>query len=167
MKFYRDKSPPCDAPILYRGSGIDGIYLCNGYERENISGEWFTCIDDIEGLHQAISLYLVEHKPRLAANEIRFLRNTMDSTQADIADALGVDEQTVARWEKGKTTMPGPADRTLRIIFLASIMDPEELMSFISELSELSKREATPEVAFERDDKSEEWSARERVLEDA
>lgn len=167
-KFYHPKSPPCEAPILYRGSGLDGIYLCNGYERQQINGEWFTSIEDIEGLHVAIGMYLVEHKPTLASDEIRFIRNVMDRTQGEIAEALGVDEQTVARWEKGKTAMSGPADRTLRIIFLASVMDPEELMSFVSELPELSKREVqSDQVTFERDDKSEEWNAREDALVDA
>lgn len=167
-KFYRHGSAPCESPILYRGSGLDGIYLCNGYMREKIGDEWFTQIDDIEGLHEAIALYLVENRPALAPVEIRFVRNAMDRTQAEIAQALGVDEQTVARWEKGKTAMPGPADRALRIIFLASTMNPQELMEFVSELGELSQRDAaSDEVTFVRDEKTDEWNAQEKVLEDA
>lgn len=121
--------------MLYRGAGIEGIYLSSGFEREEIGGEWFTRIDDIQGLHNAIGLYLVEHRKVLAPNEIRFLRNTMGKTQAEIAHLVRVDVQTVARWEKGKSEPSGAADRILRILFLVSLVSPKELQAFIAELA--------------------------------
>jgi hypothetical protein len=33
---------------------------------------------------------------------------------------LRVTDQTVARWEKGETTIPGVAGQMLRVLFLAS-----------------------------------------------
>jgi DNA-binding transcriptional regulator YiaG len=166
IEFHRPDAPPCDAPILYSGAGLDGIYLCNGFTRLEMDGEWFTHIENIEGLHNAIALHLVAREVPLASKEIRFIRNTMDKTQSEIANAMSVDEQTVARWEKGKSAMPGPADKMLRILFLASIVGPELLLEYIREVQELRRLKAEPNelVSFARDDKSEEWSP---VLEDA
>lgn len=170
--FHRRGSAPCEAPLLYRGAGLDGIYLCNGFEREEIDGEWFTYIEDVEGLHRAIGLHLVEAHKELAPREIRFLRNAMDVTQADLARLLGVDTQTVARWEKGQTTMPGPADRYFRVRFLAAILPPEAFQEYVTEQSEKLAQLPGPTeeaVTFERDPRDYSWkeSAEARVLEDA
>ena len=160
-KYHRPNAPPCDEPILYRGAGLDGIYLCNGFKREEVDGEWFTYIEDIEGLHEAIAFHLVEHSGVLGPKEIRFIRNTMDKTQAEIAEGMGVDVQTVARWEKGESKMPGPADRMLRVFFLLSTMSPEELRDFLEELPrKLAEREES--VTFVHDKDRAEWSEGER-----
>jgi transcriptional regulator with XRE-family HTH domain len=45
----------------------------------------------------------------------------MDETQADLADELGVSDQTVARWEKGQVELPGPADYLIRLLYLECI----------------------------------------------
>jgi DNA-binding transcriptional regulator YiaG len=167
MKYHRPSEPPCDKPILYRGAGLEGIYLCNGFVREEVDGEWFTCIEDIEGLHKAIALDLVSRDSPLAPEEFRFVRNTMDKTQADIARDMSVDVQTVARWEKGETEkVPGPADKMMRIMFIASIVDPELLREYIREVQSIQRRDAekAEAVTFAQDDKSKEWG---KVLEDA
>lgn len=165
MKYHRPDAPPCDEPILYRGAGLEGIYLCNGFSCEEVDGEWFTHIEDIQGLHNAIALDLVARESPLAPKEIRFIRNTMDKTQAEIAQAMSVDVQTVARWEKGEHPMPGPADKMLRIMFLASIIGPERLLEYIREVQELRRIEAEEReaVTFAQDDKKT-WG---KVLEDA
>jgi DNA-binding transcriptional regulator YiaG len=167
MRYHRTDAPPCDEPILYKGAGLDGIYLCNGFTREEEDGEWFTHIEDIEGLHRAIALDLVARESPLAPKEIRFIRNTMDMTQADIAQAMAVDVQTVARWEKGETEkIPGPADKMLRIMFIASIIGPERVIEYIREVQKLRREEAVKRdaVTFAQDDKTKEWG---KVLEDA
>jgi transcriptional regulator with XRE-family HTH domain len=159
MKKYRNSdSPPCDEPILYRGAGLEGIYLCNGFVREEIDGEWFTYIEDIEGLHNAIALDLVALEDSLSGKEIRFIRNTMGKTQEEVAESLGVDAQTVARWEKGKTKIPGPADKFLRVMFLASIVGPDAILDYISEVERLHRIEAKRDkVIFARDEAKDAW----------
>jgi DNA-binding transcriptional regulator YiaG len=161
----------CDAPIPYRACGLDGIFLCNGYEREQIDGEWFTYVKDIEGLHRAIALHLVANRKTLTPKEIRFIRTAMDKTQAEIARDLGVTSQTVARWEKGQTEeLPGPADRMLRILFVVSIMKPEDFSDYVSEqtemLDELDQSVDVP-VQFSRDPADTAWDEGRRVLEHA
>ena len=41
-------------------------------------------------------------------NQIRTLRKARKLTQVELATALGVNETTVVRWEKGHTTIPLP-----------------------------------------------------------
>ena len=135
--FYRPGEALCDAPILYRGAGLEGIYLCNGYAREQADGEWFTHVKDIEELHHVIALHLVASRKVLSPVEIRFIRIVMDKTQSEVARMLGVTSQSVARWEKGQTEMPGPADRMLRIKFLVHVLPPEEFGEYVSEQNEL------------------------------
>lgn len=93
--FYRPDEALCDTPIPYRACGLDGIWLCNGYEIEEIGGERFTRVKDLEGLHSAIALHLVENRKTLAPKEIRFIRTAMNKTQAEIARMVGVN----AEWE--------------------------------------------------------------------
>jgi putative transcriptional regulator len=159
IKYHRPDAPPCDEPVLYHGAGLDGIYLCNGFTREEVDGEWFTHIEDIQGLHNAIALDLVARDSPLAPREIRFVRATMDKTQVEIANAMSVDAQTVARWEKGESVMPGPADKMLRIMFIASIVGADLLLEYIHEIQDLRRREAekSEAVSFARDRDTKEW----------
>lgn len=121
-------------PRRYRASGLDGIYLLNGYTVEEHDGEQHVTVKDIDGLHKAIGRHLVMHRKALAPKEIRFLRNTLDLTQADLAEKLGNTSQSVARWEKGECEIPGAAEKLLRALFLISIMSRQELEQLIEKL---------------------------------
>jgi DNA-binding XRE family transcriptional regulator len=99
----------------YRECGLNNVYLNNGYTL-TIDPEYGKCISfvDLTGLHRAIAMNLVQHKPRLSGAELRFLRKEMGLSQHALADLLGNNEQAVARWEKtGK--VPKWADRFTRI----------------------------------------------------
>lgn len=114
-------------PYHYKACGLDGIYLLNGYYLEDHDGEKHVSIKDMEGLHRAIGKHLVVHRKALAPKEVKFLRNTMDLTQAELAEKLGNNSQSVARWEKGECAMPGPEEKLLRAIFIASLFSADDL----------------------------------------
>jgi len=75
--------------------------LLNGFTLEEIDGEEYLTIKDVDGLHVAIGRHIVSERKVLTPEEIRFLRKTMDVTQSGLAKILGKDSQAVARWEKG------------------------------------------------------------------
>src|SRR5262249_23089815 len=116
-----------DKPLHYTQCGLDDVFLVNGFTREEVDGEEYITIQDIDGLWAAIGLHLVMTKKVLAPKEIRFLREHMDYTQAELGKLMRVSDQTVARWEKGTTdAFQGPADSLLRVLFLNSeIAQPE------------------------------------------
>lgn len=152
-------------PMPYRGCGLDGIYLLNGYITEEHDGEEHVSISDIDGLHLAIGRHLVTHRKGLSPKEIRFLRNTMGLTQGEIAARLGNNSQSVARWEKGECEIPGTAEKLLRAVFLATLDRADDLVALkvllerqLGELDDLDETQ-TPPAQFELFDKWEESRA--------
>jgi len=115
-------------PYAYTVCGLDSIFLLNGYHVSYHDGEEYVSVTDVDGLHRAIGRHLVLHRKGLSPKEVRFLRKTMDLTQAQLAAKLGNDPQSVARWEKGACDMPGTAEKLLRATFLAeNIADDGDL----------------------------------------
>ena len=124
-------------PYHYTQCGLDHIYLLNGVARHKTSYGGGVSIYDAEGLHRAIALNIVSNKAVLNGRELRFLRKLMDLTQADLALWLGVNVQSVARWEKGKADMSGPADRLVRLLYLSSEFTDVKVLDQIRALAEL------------------------------
>lgn len=121
----------------YKESGLRNIWLVNGYEitHDPDYGECVS-IDDTFGLHRAIGIDLIHHKPKLTGAEFRFLRYELDLSQAALADLLGNDEQAVARWEKnGK--VPKWADRMIRILVKEHYNDTVSVRALIDKVRHL------------------------------
>jgi DNA-binding transcriptional regulator YiaG len=137
-------------PLRYTACGLDNVYLLNGFKREIIDGEEYVTIEDLDGLWKAIGLHLVTTRKMLAPKEIRFLRQHMDMTQAELGARLRVSDQTVARWEKDQCEKDGPADLMLRVLFLGSpLAQPEGndiLRDLIKLLDELQGRDEAKEA---------------------
>jgi DNA-binding transcriptional regulator YiaG len=155
-------------PLPYRACGLEGIFLLNGYEIVEHDGDKGVSITNLEGLHRAIGHHIVTERKTLAPKEIRFLRNTIGMTQAELASCLGVTSQTVARWEKAQCDVPGSAEKLLRIVFLAAQLTTDELEEFrktllakIRELDEMDEISAPP-ANFIMASGSGRWSERER-----
>jgi DNA-binding transcriptional regulator YiaG len=156
-------------PLHYTACGLDDVYLLNGFKRETIDGEEYVSIEDLDDLWKAIGLHLVTTRKMLAPKEIRFLRQHMDMTQAELGARLRVSDQTVARWEKDHCDLSGPAEVMLRVLFLGSpVAQPEGnelLREIIKLLDELQRRDESKRKAdvFEHED--EQWQDSERELE--
>lgn len=123
----------------YTESGLDNIWLINGYETTETPYGPSTAIHDVDGLHAVIGTKLSEQKETLSAAEVRFLRHELDTSQRLLGDLLGVGEQTVARWEKpnGKHKITGPAQKLLGALFRESIADDSKLREKLELLAEL------------------------------
>ena len=135
-------------PYQYRACGLDGIFLLNGFDLHQHDGEEHVSINDIDGLHIAIGKYLVTQRKALAPKEIRFLRKTLDLSQAELAEGLGKTSQSVARWEKGMHDIPGSAEKLLRAVFIAcTASGPEDLQTLRTLLVEtLGELDAIDEI---------------------
>lgn len=104
-------------PYHYTGCGLEDVYLANGYEIHETPYGGGIRIRNLEELHDEIGRFLVGHKKTLTGREVRFLRHQIDLTQAELAQLMGCDAQTIARYEKEESKLRGPADRMLRILF--------------------------------------------------
>lgn len=118
VKGWRHRGEKDKEPLLYRGCGLDDVYLMSGYEKEETPDGEGVSIKNLDELHQAIGRYLAQEKKVLSGKELRFLRLQMDLTQSHLARFLGMDSQSVARWEKGQFAIPGAADLVVRALFL-------------------------------------------------
>jgi DNA-binding transcriptional regulator YiaG len=100
----------------YRESGLPNVYLLNGYREIETPYGPGVSIEDVEGLHMVISHALVEEKPSLTGPEVRFIRKFLQLTQIQLAELLGVEDQSVRRWEK-LAHVPKQADHGIRLVF--------------------------------------------------
>lgn len=140
-QFILNGEKPADQPFHYTACGLDDIYLCNGYTIHETDYGRGVSIKHLDKLHQAISLHLVLGRKSLSPTEFRFLRKQLDQTQNELADCLGVDGQTVARYEKGDTGIPSPADRLLRVIYILSLIPASARAKLLDEIMDLMKKE--------------------------
>jgi putative zinc finger/helix-turn-helix YgiT family protein len=107
-----------DESYHYTESGLDNVFLGNGFRYNDAGGRRRVVIKDIDGLHKAIGRTLVDRKESLTGKEVRFLRHELLMSQSVLAKLLGVTEQTVHRWEKGKTDIPKAAEKLLRLMYM-------------------------------------------------
>ena len=121
----------------YTESGLDSVYLLDGFKFVNGDRGRSIIIDDIEGLHAAIGQLLTREKKKLSGKEVRFLRTELVMSQRALADLLHVDEQTVARWEKGKTQIPAACDATLRLLYLEHIGGNEKISTLLRSIADI------------------------------
>jgi len=145
----------------YTESGLDNIWLANGFEITETNGDKEIYIHDIHGLHKMIGLLLIEKQGLLSGKEIRFIRTTLDFSQGVLARLLGCTYQTVLLWEKDRGTISKTADRLLRVMFF-EYLNPEndrtayELINQIADLeAETTAAANLDKIIFE--EKSDEW----------
>lgn len=101
----------------YTESGLDNIWLANGFEAETF-GEYgeAVSIQNETPLWHLIAQTIAAQPNRMTGQELRFLRAMFGWTQTDLGRRLGYkDGQIVAKWEKSAhTAVPLSADAWLR-----------------------------------------------------
>lgn len=126
----------------YTDSGLDNIYLQNGYAHHKTAYGEGISIQNTQGLHKEIGRWLVSLPKPLNGAELRFLRIEMEQTQRHLAGVLNAKEQTLRLWEKHrKKAIPGTADRLLRAIYLEYIGGDGDIRRMLERLAELDQLE--------------------------
>lgn len=128
-------------PYHYLASGLDNIFLLNGVTEKATDYGQMLHIEDINGLHNAIGLHIIEKPELIEGRELRFLRKQLGLSQSDLAQQFGVSDQTIANYEKGKTGL-GPADPFMRTFYLLQILPDQTRVSVIRPMINSSVQEA-------------------------
>ena len=104
--------------VMYRytESGLDNVFIEGMEPCTDDHGEKVFHIPNPNDLHKVIAVGIVEHPKGISGKELRFLRTEMGMTQGELAKLVHRDEQTVARWEKGKTVIDGAAEAIVRTL---------------------------------------------------
>lgn len=134
----------------YTECGLDNIYLVNGFEITKTSEGVEIFIHDIEGLNKTIGKILISKPGLLSGKELLFIRHSLDLSQKRFAAILGVDYQSVLRWEKDKGKISRTIDRFIKIIFFA-YLDPNnvEVYEKINEIADLDAHHELEEIELE------------------
>ena len=135
----------------YTESGLQNVWLENGYNNIATPYGIGISIEDVDGLHSVIAEGLILKPGRLTSAEFRFLRKTQELSQKGLGDLIGCGTQQINRWENGKTKVPRWADRIMRVIYRESTDGNAQIRGFVDRLNELDARE-NAKRRFERDE---------------
>ena len=144
-------------PLRYRACGLSNIILLSGYEIEEFDGEQHVAVKDAHDLHRAIGYVIATKASSPSPEEMKFLREEMNLTQMELGLLLGLSSQAVARYEKGKVKVGGPAERLLRAIYMDHIDENVDIVDFVEALAELDET-PSDDISLTYDDG---WSTRE------
>jgi putative transcriptional regulator len=149
--FYMEGREFLAEPYHYVESGLDGIFLLNGVSDTMTDYGPMVHIDNINGLHLAIGLHIVEKEEPMSGPEFRFLRKQMGQSQPQLAKDLGVSDQTIANYEKENTRL-GPADALMRACYLLAVLPAETRVEAVRSVLRPSqrKRKRLPDVPRRR-----------------
>jgi DNA-binding transcriptional regulator YiaG len=136
-------------PYHYLASGLDNIFLLNGVMETETSYGPMVHIENINGLHHAIGLHIVEKNEPMRGAEFRFLRKQLGITQVKLAGLFKVTDQTIANYEKEETPMDGAAEAYLKAAYILHILPKQtrvEVMKSMIEPTALKVRKRLPDV---------------------
>lgn len=130
----------------YTESGLQNVYLSNGYKTRKTATGDAVAISDADGLHQAIGRHIAS-KGYLTGKEFRFLRKELDLSQNRFANWIGLTEDMVSKWERlGR--VPKSASRFMQAIYLEKIDGNVKITEMVERLANLD-REQEGKLVFE------------------
>lgn len=145
----------------YKGCGLENVYLVNGYSVRKLgSGEEAVAIEDIEGLHKAIALHVVESSAPLTAKTYKFLRKELGMSQRQVAQIQGVEEQTVSLWERAQQPVPQSADVILRALTKEKLSGHPELAKLIERFNALDRQARELEAIEFQKEQNDGWTTK-------
>lgn len=125
--------------LHYTDGGLKNVWLQNGFEVRKTPYGKGIAIHDIDGLIKVICLALINKSSALTGVEFRYLRSGgMILSQAGLAKMMGIDAQTVARWEK-HGRVPKWADKMLRVLYSDHADGNQTIRSVITRISTVER----------------------------
>jgi len=123
-------------PLHFTACGLDNVLLGSGYDVVDTPEGRGVRIRNLDELHCAIGEFLAAHKRTLIGKELRYLRQHMNLTQAELGHLIGLSSQQVARWEKGQCEISGAAESLLRVLFMEHLRKDISVRGLLLELDE-------------------------------
>lgn len=109
-------------PLKYTRCGLENVYLINGFETEELEGEVYTSVQNVDGLHQMIALRLTVLRRPLSGDEIRFVRKYLGFTQEQLAKLFRVTRKRVNEYERG-AQLPRSSQIVLQLKAVRRLLD--------------------------------------------
>lgn len=110
-----------ETPYRYTACGLDNVFLVGLPQCTDRAGDETITIPNINVLHATLLLAVAQKPTGLDPKEIRFLRTELGLTQAELAQVVHKDTQTIGRWERGETPVDGSSETVLRKMALEEL----------------------------------------------
>lgn len=122
----------------YTECGLDNVWLENGYTIHDTPYGKGVSISDADGLDKAVAMCLTKKPGRVTGKEFRFLRTLLGLAQHNLADMMGVTEQSISLWERtGK--VPKQGDAAMRLIVLEKFNDDGRWSKMIERINAVDR----------------------------
>jgi DNA-binding transcriptional regulator YiaG len=116
----------------YTACGLDTVWLKGVTIHIDEDGDEVVTIPSVNVLHRTIARDIIRSESGLKPKELRFLRTLMGLTQAQLAELLKKDVQSLGRWERGEHPIDPTAEVLVRVMteqFLGS-KEPTDIACF-------------------------------------
>ena len=137
----------------YTESGLDNIWLRNGFVIEETPYGEGVGIANVAGLHEAISRDIIDSPHPISGPELRFLRIELDLSQMRFGEYFGRGDQAVAKWEK-TGEIPADVDYLLRHIIRQTLGESTVYTEEVDRLRALDRIDAEERVEFHKSEDS-------------
>ncbi len=123
----------------YTDGGLRNVWLANGYEIKQTPYGEGVAFHNLDGLTRCICLALTRKSSKLTGVEFRYIRSAgMLLSQPSLGRLMGIDGQSVARWEKS-SKVPRWADKLLRLLYAAHAEGNEPIASAVERIKTVER----------------------------
>lgn len=105
----------------YDECGLDNVILVGLPCCEDDDGDLVIHVPNINVLHRSLVSAIAQKGTAISAQELRFLRTEMGLTQAELAEVVDRDGQSIGRWERGEKPIDRSAETLIRILALQHV----------------------------------------------
>ena len=118
----------------YTDGGLRNVWLANGYEIKKTPYGEGVAFHTLDGLTRSICMALTRKASLLTGAEFRYIRSAgMLLSQPALGKLMGIDGQSVARWEK-TSKVPRWADKVVRLLYTAHAEGNERIAKAVERL---------------------------------
>lgn len=143
----------------YTLCGLSYIYLKNGYEITQEDGEEYISFHELKDLHRLIGKDIINQAKPMTGEQAKYLRVEMNCSQKQIGNLLGLDAQTVARWEKNTlAAVDRTVDTSLRALYAESIDEESKTGFFLRLLADTDEKNTLEKLELELEEKQHHWN---------
>ena len=123
----------------YTDGGLRNVWLANGYEiKKTPFGEGIV-FHNLDGLTESICIALTKKAGVLTGTEFRYIRSAgMLLSQPSLGKLMGIDGQSVARWEK-TSKVPRWADKLVRLLYTAQAEGNEPIAKAVERIKTVER----------------------------
>jgi DNA-binding transcriptional regulator YiaG len=123
----------------YTDGGLRNVWLANGYEITQTPYGEGVSFHNLDGLTRSICMALTRKASPLTGAEFRYIRSAgMLLSQPALGKLMGIDGQSVARWEK-TSKVPLWADKLVRLLYAAQVNGDEPIAKAVERIKTVER----------------------------